>query len=151
MKVTPETPVVVGYSPVGLVSLGPPARQAAALGAADCLAVENPPGLLVAQDARREAAVVGPPDMVGSGTEAKVAPAQTPGSPWSDLRCSSTASPASPAPGAGPLVILLPAPAARAATPVEHGLPGETCHVVKLHKTLIYSTTSAIFKFLFAE
>ena len=52
----------------------------------DCLAVENPPGLLAAQDARREAAVVGPPDMVGPGTEAKVAPAQTPGSPWADLR-----------------------------------------------------------------
>ena len=64
--------------------------------------------------------------MVGPGAEAKVAPAQTPGSPWSDLRCSSTASPASPAPDAGPLVIPPPAPAARAAIPVEHGLPGET-------------------------
>ena len=70
MKVTPETLVVVGYSPVGLVFLGPPARQAAALGAADCLAVENPPGLPAAQDARREADVVGPPAMVGPGTVA---------------------------------------------------------------------------------
>ena len=118
--------MVVGYSPVGPVLLGPPAGQAAALGAADCLAVENPPGLLAAQDARREAAVVGPPDMVGPGTEAEAAPAQTPGSPWSDLRCSSTASPASPAPEAGPLVILPPAPAAQAAAPAEHRLPGET-------------------------
>ena len=114
--------MVVGYSPVGLVLLGPPAGQAAALGAADCLAVENPPGLLAAQDARREAAVVGPP---GPGTEAKAAPSQTPGSPWSDLRCSSTASPASPAPEAGPLVILPPAPAAQAAAPAERRLPGE--------------------------
>ena len=70
--------------------------------------------------------MVGPPDMVGPGKEAEAAPAQTPGSPWSNFRWSSTASPASPAPEAGSLVILPPAPAASAAAPAERRLPGET-------------------------
>ena len=39
--------MVVGYSPVGLVFLGPPAGQASALGAADFPAVGNPPGFKV--------------------------------------------------------------------------------------------------------
>ena len=117
-----ETLVVAGYSPVGLVVLGPPVGSVAAARAADGPTDGNPPGPLAAQDARRVADVVGPQ---GSGVAAWSAPPQEPGSPWSDGRLSSTASPASVASEGGPSDAFSPALVAPEAAPVKHRLPGE--------------------------
>jgi hypothetical protein len=53
-------------------------------------------------------------------------PPQTPGSPWSDFRWSSPASPAYTASEVAPSDSTPPAPAAPVAAPVKHRLPGES-------------------------
>ena len=118
-----ETLVVVGHSPAGPVFPGPPVGHVAATSAADCPADGNPPGPSAARVARWETDVVGP---TGSGVAAISAPPQTPGSPWSDFRWSSSASPASTAFEVAPSDTTPPAPAAPVAAPVKHRLPGES-------------------------